>query len=110
MIRNFSDHAANERTYLAWVRTSLAVVGFGLAIIKFEFFPRGLNAWVGLGLGATGCIMLALATFRFIRTSHEIEREETHRTGGVRGEIALTVLLVLFVATFGVLLWSTVGR
>ena len=32
MIVNFNDHAANERTFLAWVRTAMALVGFGLAI------------------------------------------------------------------------------
>ena len=34
MIANFSDHAANERTFLAWVRTAMALVGFGLALSR----------------------------------------------------------------------------
>jgi putative membrane protein len=29
MIDHFSDHAANERTFLAWVRTAIAVMAFG---------------------------------------------------------------------------------
>jgi Domain of unknown function (DUF202) len=29
MIRGYSDHAANERTFLAWLRTSIAVIAFG---------------------------------------------------------------------------------
>jgi putative membrane protein len=29
MIPRFTDHAANERTYLAWVRTAIAVMAFG---------------------------------------------------------------------------------
>ena len=28
MIRSYSDHAANERTFLAWVRTGLRLLGF----------------------------------------------------------------------------------
>ncbi|MEQ9123689.1 MAG: DUF202 domain-containing protein, partial [Alphaproteobacteria bacterium] len=29
MLKNFSDHSANERTFLAWVRTAIAVMAFG---------------------------------------------------------------------------------
>ncbi len=35
MIRGYSDHAANERTFLAWVRTGIAVIAFGFVIEKF---------------------------------------------------------------------------
>jgi putative membrane protein len=38
MIRNFSDHSANERTFLACVRTSIAVMGFGFLVEKFDLF------------------------------------------------------------------------
>ena len=36
MIRNFSDHSANERTFLAWVRTAIAVMAFGFLVEKFD--------------------------------------------------------------------------
>src|SRR5512132_552254 len=38
MIRGYSDHAANERTFLAWVRTGIAVIVFGFVIEKFNLF------------------------------------------------------------------------
>jgi len=38
MIRGYSDHAANERTFLAWVRTGIAVVAFGFVVEKFNLF------------------------------------------------------------------------
>src|SRR5580700_6934667 len=38
MIRGYSDHAANERTFLAWVRTGPAVIAFGFVIEKFNLF------------------------------------------------------------------------
>ena len=38
MIRNFGDHAANERTFLAWVRTAIAVMAFGFIVEKFDLF------------------------------------------------------------------------
>ena len=38
MIKRHSDHAANERTFLAWVRTAIAVMAFGFVIEKFDLF------------------------------------------------------------------------
>jgi uncharacterized membrane protein YidH (DUF202 family) len=32
MITRYSDHAANERTFLAWVRTAIAMMAFGFVI------------------------------------------------------------------------------
>jgi putative membrane protein len=36
MIANYTDHAANERTFLAWIRTELAVAAFGFFIVKLN--------------------------------------------------------------------------
>jgi uncharacterized membrane protein YidH (DUF202 family) len=36
MIRNFSDHAANKRTFLAWTRPGLTIIAFGFVIEKFN--------------------------------------------------------------------------
>jgi putative membrane protein len=38
MIERYSDHAANERTFLAWVRTAIAVMAFGFLVEKFDLF------------------------------------------------------------------------
>jgi putative membrane protein len=39
---NIRDHLANERTYLAWMRTGIATMGFGVVIAKLRFlFPSG---------------------------------------------------------------------
>ena len=40
MIERYSDHAANERTFLAWVRTAIAVMAFGFLVQKFDLFLR----------------------------------------------------------------------
>ena len=40
MIRNFRDHAANERTFLAWVRTAIAVMAFGFLIERFDLLLK----------------------------------------------------------------------
>jgi putative membrane protein len=38
MIERYTDHAANERTFLAWVRTSIAIMAFGFLVEKFDLF------------------------------------------------------------------------
>lgn len=38
MITGSSDHAANERTFLAWVRTGIAMIAFGFVVEKFNLF------------------------------------------------------------------------
>ncbi|KAA0129612.1 DUF202 domain-containing protein [Chryseobacterium sp. SN22] len=39
---NTSDHLANERTFLAWLRTSVALMGFGFILVKFSLFLNRL--------------------------------------------------------------------
>ncbi len=36
MIANYTNHAANERTFLAWIRTGLAVAAFGFFLVKLD--------------------------------------------------------------------------
>jgi putative membrane protein len=35
-IWNYNDHAANERTFLAWLRTGVAVIVFGIVVDKLN--------------------------------------------------------------------------
>src|SRR5271165_6737419 len=38
MIERYSDRAANERTFLAWVRTAIAIMAFGFLVERFDVF------------------------------------------------------------------------
>jgi putative membrane protein len=111
MIRNFSDHAANERTFLAWVRTAIAVMAFGFVVERFGLFletaaaaagghmavrqaPR-FSGLAGLALIMLGLVMVAVATFRFIKTAREIDDAESHAGPGSRFDLLLAVLIFL---------------
>jgi len=107
MIVNFSDHAANERTFLSWVRTALAIGGFGIAVPKLELLPKGYNLIGGLALVVVGSTILIVATYRFVVASREIDQTERFKAGGVGGEIALSGLLLLCIAVFGLLIWAS---
>jgi hypothetical protein len=54
MIKSYSDHAANERTFLAWIRTGIAVIAFGFVVEKFNLFlltPASSSFLFALGAG-----------------------------------------------------------
>jgi len=94
MIRNFGDHSANERTFLAWVRTAIAVMAFGFIVERFDLFlelaapslagrtlsPPGqkFGDIAGLALIVVGTAMVAVAAIRFFITAKKIDSEEQH--------------------------------
>ena len=117
MIKRYSDHAANERTFLAWVRTAIAVMAFGFVIEKFDLFlryaaslsaqqaiaPHGgaiANA-AGLAFVALGIAIIAVAGWRFVRTAREIDSEAEVASPGERFDLALAGMIgLLGVALF----------
>jgi putative membrane protein len=111
MIERYSDHAANERTFLAWVRTAIAVMAFGFLVQKFDLFlriagetlalrvlPTGgrlIGTVAGLALIVLGAAMMALAAVRFRRTTLDIDAAERRPGPGTRLDIAVVALLLL---------------
>jgi putative membrane protein len=121
MIKRYSDHAANERTFLAWVRTAIAVMAFGFVIERFDLFiqvvapqlaQRPLNAQLGthgqafanvagLAFIAIGVAICALAGLRFWQTAKDIESEQDVANPGERFDLVLAGLIgLLGVALF----------
>ena len=74
-----SDHLANERTYLAWVRTSVALMGFGVLIarLRAEGTPRtGHGVALGLLFAAAGIVTSLLATVHYFQVRHAIDTDD----------------------------------
>ncbi len=111
MIQRYTDHAANERTFLAWVRTAIAVMAFGFLVERFDLFlqiagqtmarralsPTGqlvgnISGLILIGLGAG---MMVLAIVRFRRTTIEIDSEQTLPGPGQRADVLLAGLLTV---------------
>ena len=118
MIRAYSDHAANERTFLAWVRTGVAIVAFGFVIEKFNLFlmvmasagsmdigrhavfermSGPLARYEGLAIILIGLALIVAAAMRFVRVRRLIEDQDTHDAGGFSAELVLSAALALVV-------------
>ena len=84
-----SDHLANERTFLAWVRTSISVIVFGFVVAKFgitlrQFFrfenldphETGISLALGVSFMVVGILMAILAIWRYQSTRVQIEQAD----------------------------------
>lgn len=125
MIKNFSDHAANERTFLSWVRTAIAVIAFGFVVERFDLFlslmaPSVLRGKITLGqsefgriagvvLIVLGMVMILVSTFRFVRTAKEIDEPTVFPGTGSRVDVALAALLVLLAGGLLIYLAHSLG-
>ena len=108
MIPYFSDLSANERTYLAWIRTAISLMGFGFLIERFDVFlvytSRGAvlnnglhlraSEWLGLGMILLGGVLILFATRRYYRNGRLIRAETEAAYHGTLVERVLTTLLV----------------
>jgi putative membrane protein len=125
MIGGYSDHAANERTFLAWVRTGVAIMAFGFVIEKFNIFmltiasaalgdalhraqltalSGGMGRYDGLVLIFGGLGLIVLSTARFVRTTRLLDDGQMHSAKSVRTELVLSACLVLVVASYSIYL------
>ncbi|HEY1615600.1 MAG TPA: DUF202 domain-containing protein [Rhizomicrobium sp.] len=122
MIHGYTDHAANERTFLAWVRTGIAIVAFGFVVEKFNLFLQTINAvgggkastrwhppgvvghYEGLALILGGVGLIILATVRFVRITRSLDDDQPHTAKGIRAELVLCATLVVLVASYCVYL------
>jgi putative membrane protein len=124
LIEDYTDHAANERTYLAWVRTALALLAFGLLVERFQLLasalPGSLGAApapgarsgasplaepAGLGLILLGVLVLAISSYRYVTFKRLIASRETRDFAASRTDLMLVgvvaligVAMVLYVA------------
>lgn len=90
---------ANERTFLAWLRTALAVMAFGFLLERFGLSgEEATPVPAGAALVALGAVVGGLSAFRFLTVERQIE------TGTYRPSIIFSLLLGLILAALGLFL------
>jgi putative membrane protein len=81
------DHLANERTYLAWMRTAIALMGFSVVIVRLRYLhppmvPHlGVSWKLGLVFALTGLMTVLLTTQHYFAVRHDID-EDTYEPSG----------------------------
>lgn len=110
MIPRYTDHAANERTYLAWIRTAIAIMAFGFLIEKFHLFltlgvkftghdgvydpiEKDSAEVVGVTLVVLGMLIIVGASVRFLLVMRRIRDESVHQFDGAWANLILAALI-----------------
>ena len=117
------DHLANERTFLAWVRTGAAIIVFGFAIGRFSIAIRqlsalqghgirtaGLSVWMGSGTIAAGLLLVVAGLFRYRKNRARLESGNFEPAGfGLDLLTILTVIIGLALAAYLIYTEKVIG-
>jgi putative membrane protein len=102
-----TEYLANERTFLAWIRTSIAIISLGFVVAKFSVWLRelalrfdphvqegrsGASLPIGVAMMLLGGVFAALAARRYHRVNRDIE---TGRVGPDRGLVLLVTAVIV---------------
>ncbi len=100
------DHLANERTLLAWVRTSLGIMGMGFVVARFGLvlrditpvarheLPREASTIFGTALILVAAVLSVIATVEYLRRGQAIERNRYHQSSALVLALAAGIVLV----------------
>ena len=112
-------HMANERTFLAWIRTSIGIMAFGFVVEKFALFmkqwsyflgktglpsyqppppSRGYSSVFGIFLVGLGAVMGLLSFIRYKKVERQID-EDTYQPS-----LILDILLAISILAIGIFL------
>ena len=102
-----TEFLANERTFLAWIRTSVSIISLGFVIAKFKIWLQemsqgsnpgihqsglGESLQIGIGMMSVGGLLAILAAWRYHVVNRQIEE------GKVTADRGLIILVTLLVA------------
>jgi len=110
---NIREHLANERTFLAWMRTSIGIMAFGFVVVKFALFVKqismmlgkenlihstGYSGIVGIILVSVGAVTAILSFVKYKQTEKQLNE------GNYKYSSLLITLLTVFIFLISVFL------
>jgi putative membrane protein len=108
-----NDHLANERTYLAWIRTSIGIMAFGFVVVKFSLFVKQIGIALGTGIktpslgysSLIGIVLVAFGALSILFSYGQYRKTEIQlRTGKYVPSSVLTSLLTAILFLISILL------
>ena len=104
-----ADYLAAERTLLAWVRTGLALMGFGFVVARFGLFLQqiqsiqhspaaqsyGLSLWFGTALIAAGVAVNVFAGWHHVRLVRQLDQGDTAQSHPPTVAVTIAFFLAL---------------
>jgi putative membrane protein len=112
-VAELRDYLAEERTFLAWIRTGVSLMGFGFVVARFGILgnmsympqqlpaaqPHELSVWLGAVLIAIGAIVNLFSARRFMRLVGELNRDRfADRSLSKQGAMVACFLALLGIA------------
>ena len=104
---SLSDYLAAERTLLAWIRTGLALMGFGFVVARFGLFLQqlqlvrggarpqrvyGLSLWLGTALIAVGIVVNVLPGFHHLQLVRRLDHGDTSSSHSTTQAVAVALV------------------
>ncbi|RPF51160.1 YidH family protein [Aquisalibacillus elongatus] len=103
------QHLANERTYLAWIRTALAMIGIGFLIVNIHFSTNSTSMisdqiaeLIGIFSVILGLIIIVFATISYLIKKKQINEQTFQPSNRVVWMVSIFTffIIVLFFLYF----------
>lgn len=108
--QNAREHLANERTLLAWIRTSIGIMAFGFVVVKFSLFIKqislllgknvtvpqqhGYSSVIGILLVAVGALILLLSYMKYKKTEKQLTSETFKSSSALVFSLTIIILSI----------------
>jgi putative membrane protein len=103
-----TDHLANERTYLAWIRTGITIIALGFVVAKFGLIVKEINpaapetsfhfsSYIGIALVLAGGLLEILALKRFTQNQDRIRVGKYVPSAGTEAAISSAIFVIAII-------------